>query len=83
MTNKQKRKLLVGLLVLVAAFVAFVVLFSNMPYDAALLEADPSGWQNFVEWNIRVRDELAANFNIYAFLAALIFGGGYFATKGK
>lgn len=83
MSNKQKRNLLKGLLLIVGAFVAFIVLMSLVPYTAAVAPAEPSSWQTFVEWNIGARDELAANFQIYVFLAVLIFGGGYFATKGK
>ncbi len=79
-TNKQKRTLLSIVLVVVVAFLIWVILWSLMPFTVA----EPAGaWQKFVEWHVTARGHIFDFIYLYAFLAALIFGGGYLLTKGR
>jgi len=80
LTNKSKRKLLGALLLLVVVFLIWVILFSLMPFTVA---TPASAWQSFVEWHVTARDHIFDFIYLYAFLAALIFGGGYLLTKGR
>jgi len=77
MSNKQKRKLLFGFMALVVFFLVFITIFSLMPATEA------TNWATFVDWNQGAVDNVLTNFTLYALLAALIFGGGYLATRGK
>jgi len=80
LTNKSKRKLLGAVLLLVIAFLIWVILWSLMPFAIA---EPATAWQSFVEWHVTARDHIFAFIYLYAFLAALIFGGGYLLTKGR
>jgi len=77
MSNRSKRKLLFAVLALVAAFLIFITTFSLMPATA------DTAWESFVAWNQSAVDNVLTNFTLYALLAALVFGGGYLATRGK
>lgn len=80
MSNKQKRKYLFGFMAIVVAFLVFITIFSLMP---ATVAEPATAWATFVDWNLGAVNNVLTNFTLYALLAALIFGGGYLATRGK
>ena len=79
-SNKSKRKLLGYLLLLVVVFFVWVIFWSLMPFTIA----EPAGaWQAFVEWHVTARDHIFDFIYLYAFLAVLVFGGGFLYSKGR
>jgi hypothetical protein len=78
MTQKDARKLLIAIGVLVLAFLIFVGVFGNMPYVAA----SPAGaWEKFVTWNAGVISNVIANIQFYGLVGIILFVGGWVSTK--
>jgi hypothetical protein len=80
MRKRSSRRLIVGIGVLVLAFLAFISIFSLMPYTIA---EPATNWQLFIEWNVDAVQVFKDNVVLYGAIALILFVGGYLALKKR